>query len=83
MAQRGIEILIGRLITDEAFRCTFCNDASATLASFIETGHELTPTEIAALTTTSPAVWTLVSEQIDPRLQKASLSSTKFDSTKD
>ena len=66
MAQRNIEILIGRLITDEAFRSTFCNDASATLARFIEAGHELTTTEIAALTTTSADVWTLVAEQIDP-----------------
>jgi hypothetical protein len=83
MAQRSIEILIGRLITDEAFRSTFCNDANATLASFIEAGQELTATEIAALTTTSPAVWMLVSEQIDPRLQRASLSSAKVNSTKD
>lgn len=83
MAQRSIEILIGRLITDEAFRSTFCNGATATLASFIEAGHELTATEIAALITTSAEVWTRVSEQIDPRLQKASLSLAKVNSTKD
>ena len=83
MAQRSIEILIGRLITDEAFRSTFCNDASATLASFIEAGHELTATEIAAVTTTSPDLWTLVAEQIDPRLQKARLRWSELNSTRD
>lgn len=83
MAQRSIEILIGRLITDEAFRSAFCNDASATLASFMETGHELTSTEIAALSATSPDIWTLVAEQIDPRLQKASLRWAKVRSTRD
>ncbi len=73
MAQQSIEILIGRLITDEAFRSTFSSDAIATIERFIAAGHELTLTEIAALTTTSPEVWTLVAERIDSRLQKASL----------
>ena len=74
MAQRSVEILIGRLITDEAFRSKFSSDAMGTIARFIEAGHELTLTEIAALTTTSPEVWTLVTDRIDSRLQKASLS---------
>lgn len=74
MAQRSVEILIGRLITDEAFRSAFSTDAMGTLGLFIEAGHELTLTEIAALTTTSPEAWTLVAERIDSRLQKASLS---------
>ena len=73
MAQRSVEILIGRLITDEAFRRAFCGDAEATLERFIEMGHELTPVELAALTATRSDLWVLVAEQIDPRLQKASL----------
>ena len=76
VAQRSIEILIGRLITDEAFRTAFCDDAAATLERFMETGHELTPVELAALSATRSDVWSLVAEQIDPRLQKASLAST-------
>ena len=71
MAQRSVEILIGRLITDKAFRSAFSSDAMGTL---VEAGHELTLTEIAALTTTSPELWTLVAERIDSRLQKASLN---------
>ena len=76
MAQRNIEILIGRLITDEAFRNEFCDDAAATLERFMETGHELTPVELAALSATRSDVWSLLAEQIAPRLQKASLTST-------
>ena len=75
MAQRSIEILIGRLVTDEAFRQAFLTDAPAALRGFIETGHELTHTEIDALTTTQPAVWSRVADEIDPRLQKAFLNS--------
>lgn len=74
MAQRNIEILIGRLITDEALRSAFRRDAGATLAGFIESGYELTPVEIAALCATPVDVWERVAGHIDPRLQKASFA---------
>ena len=77
MAQRSIEILIGRLITDEAFRDAFLTDGSQTLRSFGDTGHELTPLEIAAVLSTSPDLWTSAADQIDPRLQKANLAVKK------
>lgn len=72
MAQRSIEILIGRLVTDEAFRSAFRADAVATLIRFAESGYDLTALEIAAVRGTSSEVWEQVAEQIDPRLQKAS-----------
>ena len=75
MAQRSIEVLIGRLITDEAFRAAFLSNAADTLHGFIESGHELTDLEVAALCRTRHDLWTLVADQIDPRLQKASLHS--------
>jgi hypothetical protein len=74
LAQRHIEVLIGRLITDESFRVAFLNDPRAALESFSATGHELTAVEIAALQATRSEVWTWVAEQLDPRLQKASLT---------
>lgn len=74
MAQRSIEILIGRLITDEAFRSAFRSDAGATLTGFAESGYELTPLEIAALGATPADVWERVAECIDSRLQKASFA---------
>ena len=74
MAQRSIEILIGRLVTDEAFRSAFRADAAATLIQFADVGYDLTPLEIAALRATPVTVWERVAEQIDARLQKASFS---------
>jgi hypothetical protein len=73
VAQRSIEILIGRLITDEAFRIAFLRNRAETLRGFIESGHELTELEICALDHTRQDLWVLVADQIDPRLQKASL----------
>jgi hypothetical protein len=72
VAHRSIEILIGRLITDEAFRTAFSTDAPTVLTGFMESGHELTRLEVAALMATHADLWARVAEQIDPRLQKAS-----------
>ena len=74
MAQRSIEIMIGRLVTDEAFRSAFSRNASATLTAFIESGYELTSVEIAALCATPAGMWERLSAHIDPRLQKASFA---------
>jgi hypothetical protein len=73
MSQRNVELLIGRLVTDEAFRVMFIRDPAATLAQFIEWGYELTRLEMAALEATDPGLWTRTAEQIDARLQKVSL----------
>ncbi len=73
MSQRNVEVLIGRLVTDEAFRAMFLRDPAATLTQFVEWGYDLTPPEIAALQATDPSLWARTAEQIDPRLQRASL----------
>ncbi len=75
MAQRNVELVIGRLGTDEAFRAMFIRTPAAALTRFVEWGYDLTPVEIAALTATDTALWTRTAEQIDPRLQKVSLGS--------
>ena len=72
MAQRIIEMLIGRLITDEEFRSEFIRDPEKTLTELSEQGLELSRTEVAALVSTDPALWTRTADAIDPRLQKAS-----------
>ena len=74
MAQRSIEILIGRLVTDEAFRSAFSTNAGVTLTEFIESGYELTSVEIAALCATPGDLWERVAARVDPRLQKASFT---------
>lgn len=75
MTQRSIEMVIGRLSTDEEFRRRFSSDPHQALVDLLELGTHLTQTEIAALVATDLALWDRVAEQIDPRLQKASLKS--------
>ncbi len=72
VAQRVIELLIGRLITDEEFRSEFLNDPEKTLAELSEHGLELSRTEVAALVSTDSSLWARTADAIDPRLQKAS-----------
>lgn len=74
MAQRIIEMLIGRLITDEQFRSEFLEDPENTLLRLRDRGLELSKTEIAALVNTDCTLWGRTADRIDPRLQKASLS---------
>jgi hypothetical protein len=73
LAQRIIEMLIGRLITDEQFRAEFARDPQNTLLALCDRGLELSRTEVAALLNTDPAIWARTADAIDPRLQKASL----------
>jgi hypothetical protein len=75
VAQRNVEVVIGRLVTDEAFRAMFLRDPVATLTEFAECGYELNSLEIAALRAIDPSLWVRTAEQIDPRLQKVSFRS--------
>jgi hypothetical protein len=75
VTQRVIEAVIGRLITDEAFRAAFLMDPHKTLAELVERGLHLTHGEVAALVDTDSALWEQVAERIDSRLQKANLNS--------
>jgi hypothetical protein len=74
IVQRSIEILIGRLITDEDFRRSFMRNPHATLEHAVELGLEVTPGEMLALLATDTALWDRVANQVDARLQKASLT---------
>ena len=75
MTQRCIEMVIGRLVTDEEFRQTFLDDPHRALGELLERGTHLTHAEIAALIATDADVWGRVAEQVDPRLQKVNLKS--------
>lgn len=74
MAQRTVEMLIGRLITDEQFRGAFLARPAETLLDLCNRGVGLTDIEIAALLETDPTLWVRAAEGLDPRLHKASLS---------
>jgi hypothetical protein len=73
VTQHYIEMIIGRLLTDEDFRQQFLTSPHQALAELLERGTALTRSEIAALMATDSALWDQVAAHIDPRLQKASL----------
>jgi hypothetical protein len=72
--QRSIEVLIGRLITDEDFRRLFVANPHGALTAAGDWGLSFSQSEIAALVATDSTLWDKVADLIDPRLQKASLS---------
>jgi len=72
LAQRIIEMLIGRLITDEEFRGEFLTNPERTLTELSDHGLELSRTEVTALVSTDPTLWGRTADALDPRLQKAS-----------
>src|SRR4029450_112424 len=73
VAQRSIEMLIGRLITEERFRTDFLSAPEDTLNDLCALGFDLSRAEIAALLNTDPALWIRAASQIDPRLKKVNL----------
>jgi hypothetical protein len=73
MTQRSIEMIVGRLVTDEAFRASFLRDPYQALVDLIDRGTHLSHAEVVALMATDEALWNQVAERVDPRLQKASL----------
>jgi hypothetical protein len=74
VTQRSIEIIIGRLLTDEEFRKQFSTDPRHALVQLIERGTHLAHAGIAARVAMDSALWERVGDQIDPRLQKPSLN---------
>ena len=74
VTERFIELVIGRLVTDEDFRRAFREDRRAALDGLPQRGVPMTESECAALLSTDLALWERVAEQVDPRLQRASLT---------
>jgi hypothetical protein len=72
LAQRIVEMLIGRLVTDEQFRTDFLTAPEQTLLDLGNRGLDLSRTEIAALVATDRTLWGRTADAIDVRLQKAS-----------
>jgi hypothetical protein len=73
MSQKNVELIIGKLATDEEFRLLFRADPDRTVKELVERGTELTRSEVAALVATDTRAFEKVAESLDPRLQKASL----------
>ena len=72
MSQKTVQLVIGRLLTDEELRLQFLHDPKETLTAFREQGFELTRGEVDALVQTDRELWEHAAELIDPRLQRCS-----------
>jgi hypothetical protein len=73
MSQRTVEILIGRLLTDEELRERFVAQPFETLANLCQLGYELSRAEIDALLESDKEMWSWSAGRIDARLQRCSL----------
>lgn len=75
MSQRSVEILLGKLVTDEEIRQRFRMDPEAVLAAARSQGLELSAVEAEALRALEAGALDELAGALDPRLQKASLHS--------
>ena len=73
MSQRHVESVIGRLVTDEAFRRRFRKEPGSVIDELLASGVPLTAVEQRALLEMDTSVCERFAECIDPRLSKVSL----------
>lgn len=74
MSQKSVEILLGKLVTDEEMRHRFRADPVGALR---QAGLELTPVETEALRSVDPKALDRLARSLDPRLQKVALHDLK------
>jgi DNA-binding NarL/FixJ family response regulator len=77
MSQWGVQLVIGKLITDEDFRRGFEERGSDCLAGLCERGIDLNETEIAALMEADPRLWSRMATRIDRRLKNVGVTSER------
>lgn len=73
MTQKSVELLIGKLVSDEELRNRFRGDPLETLEALRREGLELTELEVRALLSLGSRELEDLAGSLDPRLQKASL----------
>jgi hypothetical protein len=79
VSQKCVEIVIGRLATDEESRARFIRDPVGTVRQLGESGLELNPAEIEALLEMSVVLLTVLATWVHPRLQKVALKGNHDD----
>jgi len=74
MSQRSVEMVIGRLATDEEFRRRFEANRAGVLEEVVAAGLALTPVEQRALLDLDFSACKRFARQLDPRIQKICLN---------
>jgi outer membrane protein TolC len=73
MTQRSVEMVIGKLVSDEDLRDLFRRDRQAAIRAVVAQGLELNAVEIGGLLALDADAFEQLARSIDARLQKASL----------
>jgi DNA-binding NarL/FixJ family response regulator len=71
MSSWGVQVVIGRLITDAEFLQRFQARALDLLITVCQQGIELSDREVAAIVEMDPRWWAAMASQLDPRLRAA------------
>jgi cobalt-zinc-cadmium efflux system outer membrane protein len=80
MSQLGVQLVIGRLLTDESFRAHFERRRHECLIGVREQAVDLTDEEIAAFLDVDTRVWSLLATRVDRRLYGRSAPRTDVSS---
>ena len=73
MSQRAVELMLGKLLTDDEFRRQFFQCPAMAFELLSLTGLTLTPVERDAISMLDPKSCAQFVRQLDPRLRKANL----------
>src|SRR5579862_6530670 len=76
MSSWGVQLVIGKLVTDETFRQRFELHAHESLTKLCEQGIELSDAEVAGFLETDRRAWSALARQIDSRLRRTRPSRT-------
>lgn len=76
MSQRTVEVVIGKLVTDEGLRRRFADSPAAVIDELIAGGTALTPVERQAILEMDAGACEQFAARLDPRLQKICLRKT-------
>ena len=72
MSLKTVQLIVGRLLTDEEYRLKFLSDPTRALTMLRDQGVELTSAELDALIRTDRTLWSDAAARIDPDLQRSS-----------
>jgi DNA-binding NarL/FixJ family response regulator len=71
MSLWGVQLVIGKLVTDDVFRQRFETRPHESLSKLCEQGIDLSDAEVAAFLEMSAGLWAVMAKQIDARLRPA------------
>ncbi len=74
MSQKCVELLLGRILTDEDFRRDFFPIRDFSFAMAVSHGLELTPVERNALSTLQGRRFEFIAQSLDPRIARSGVS---------